>query len=111
MKSPYPKIALQGIDGLIFIRAQEILYALADGNYTHVHLTDNRTSKVLRKLKEVEQLLSGENFLRIHRSHLINLEHVLRFQNDPDMVIMSNNNALEVSRSRKADFIEHFTRI
>ncbi len=111
METKYPKIALQGINGLMFVRKQEILYAIADGNYTYVHLTDNRTTKVLRKLKEVEQLLFGENFLRIHRSHLINLEHVISFQNEPDVVVMSNEKSLEVSRSRKAYFIEKFTRI
>lgn len=111
MESNYPKIALQGINGLIFVQKHEILYALADGNYTHVHLADQQTVKVLRQLKEVEQLLSGGNFLRIHRSHLINLKHIIRFENESNTVIMSNNNALEVSRHRKAEFIEKFTRI
>ena len=111
MNTQYPQIALQGINGLIFVQKREILYALANGNYTHVYLADLRTVKVLRKLKDVEQLLSGGNFLRIHRSHLINLRHIIRFQNESNTVIMSDNNALEVSRHRKAEFIEKFTRI
>lgn len=112
MNSNYPKIALQGIEGLIFIRKEEILYAIADANYTHVYLTQERKTKVLRKLKEVEQLLSGESFLRIHRSHLINLEHAISFnQEDSGAVKMSDGKFLEVSRSRKNYFIEKFTRI
>ena len=46
----------------------DILYAIADGNYTEVYLTGGRVMKVLRKLKEVEQLLSGGNFLRIYKN-------------------------------------------
>lgn len=112
MKTTYPKIVLQGVGGLMFVRKHEILFALADGNYTEVHLTDNRKVKVLRKLKEVNQLLSDENFIRIHRSHLINLEHVLKFNaNDSESVLMSSGESLAVARNRKAAFIEKFTRI
>ena len=112
MEIKYPKIALQGMDGLMFVRKNEILYALADGNYTLVHLTRNRKVKVLRKLKEVGQLLSDENFIRIHRSHLINLEHAVSFNaDDSGAVMMSNGESLVVARNRKAAFIERFTRI
>lgn len=105
----YPKIALQGIDGLTFVRSDEVLYAIADGNYTHVHLTNNRVSKVLRNLKEVNELLSGDNFVRIHRAHVVNLEHVIRLDNEE--VLMTDGKSLALARDRKADFIEKFTRI
>lgn len=110
MKSKYPKIALQGLDGLMFVREKEILYALAEGNYTKVHLTQNRSVKVLRKLKEVGQLLPAENFVRIHRSHLINLEHIVQLDAS-EAVKMSDGSTLDVARNRKATFIEKFTRI
>ena len=112
MEDKYPRIALQGIDGLIFIHKQEILYATADGNYTHVYLTKNRCVKVPRKLKEVSQLLSNDVFIRIHRSHFINLEHVIKYSGGiGSEVLMSNDTVLPVSRNRKAYFIEKFTRI
>lgn len=110
METTYPKIALQGTNRLIFVQKHEILYALADGNYTLVRLTDNREVRVLRKLKEVNQLLSDENFIRIHRSHLINLEHIISFDGN-DNVIMAGGSSLSVSRDRKVVFIEKFTRI
>ena len=110
MTSRYPKIALQSTQGILFVRKQEILFAIANGNSTVVHLTENRKTKVPRKLKEVSQLLAGENFIRIHRSHLINLEHVVQF-NGNDSVIMNNGVALPVARHRKAAFIEKFTQI
>ena len=107
----YPNIALQGIDGLVFVTKDEILYATADGNYTQVQLNDNRNIKVLRQLSEVEQLVSGEPFFRIHRSNLINLEHVIRLSSDDDTVLMTNGASLPLARDRKAGFIEKFTRI
>lgn len=110
MDSKYPKIALQGIDGLMFVRKTEVLYAIADGNYTLVHLTEDRKVKVLRKLKEVSQLLSDEVFLRIHRSHLINLEHVIQLD-ELEMIVMDDGNRLALARNRKMNFIEKFTKI
>ena len=112
METKYPKIALQGVDGLMFVRKQEILYALANGNYTLVYLTNGRMVKVLRKLKEVGHLLSDENFIRIHRSHLINLGHVIKFNTEhSEAVMMSNGESLAVARNRKVTFVEKFTRI
>lgn len=110
MESNYPKIALQGTDGLMFVKKTEVLYAIADGNYTHVYLTKSRKAKVLRKLKEVAQLLSDVNFIRIHRSHLINIEHIVQLD-DSEMVEMCDGFKLTVARNRKTNFIEKFTRI
>lgn len=110
MEAKYPRIALQGTDGLTFVRKAEILYAIADGNYSHVYLTNGRKVKVLRKIKEVCQLLPDENFIRVHRSHLLNLEHVIRL-NENEKVMMSNGESFAVSRNRKVNFIEKFTRI
>ncbi|MFK8010383.1 MAG: LytR/AlgR family response regulator transcription factor [Saprospiraceae bacterium] len=110
MNYDYPQIALQGIEGLMFVRPDEILYAIADGNYTHVHLTQNRQTKVLRQLKEVEDLLPSEKFIRIHRSHVINLDHVIRL-GDNETILMTDGQELTLARDRKMDFIEKFTRI
>lgn len=106
------RIALQGTNGLLLIQESEILYALAAGNYTQVHLVGNRKVKVLRKLKEVSQLLSHENFVRIHRSHLINLEHATQFdQKGIETVLLTNGEALPVARNRRNHFIQCFTKI
>lgn len=106
----YPKIALRAEDGLLFVHKGEILYALADGNYTQIQLTNNRSVKVLRKLKEVNQLLADEYFIRIHRSHLINLEHIESYDDD-ESILMSDGTQLAVARHRKASFLKKFTRI
>ena len=111
MKTSYPKIALQGIDGLIFVREEDIIHANADGNYTEVILLDQQKVRVLRNLKEVEQLLSSEKFVRTHRSNLINLDHITRYDPENNSVLLSNGDSANVARDRKAEFIDKFTRI
>jgi len=112
MAEQYPKIALQAEEGLIFIRKNEIVSAIAEGNYTSICLLGSRKFKVLRKLKEVSEILGEDNFIRIHRSHLINLIHVIRLvENQKELVLMSDGSEWPIARNRKSDFIEKFTRI
>ena len=108
--SNYPKVSLKGIKETIFVNPKEIIYALADGNYTIIHLTNKRTVKILRKLKQVDQLLSNENFIRIHRSHLINLEHLKKYD-ERELVEMSNGQKLSISRTCKGSFTQKFIRL
>jgi len=106
----YPKIALRTVDRLLFVHAKEILYAIANGNYTQIYLTNDRSVRVLRKLKGVNELLTDEHFIRIHRSHLINLEHIQSYDEE-EVIVMNDGKRLPVARHRKANLIEKFTRI
>ena len=106
----YPRIALRTVDRLLFVHPEEILYAIADGNYTQIYLTNDRSVRVVRKLKGVSELLTAEHFIRIHRSHLINLEHIQSYDDD-EVVVMNDGKRLAVARHRKAKLIEKFTKI
>ena len=52
-------------------------------------------------------MFSGENFFRIHRSHLINLEHLVKYvKGEGGYVEMSDGSKAEVSRRKKSDFMD-----
>lgn len=57
----------------------EILYLVAEGNYINVVL---RTGKLLTRMtfSEMEQLLPPQNFVRVHRSYIVNKDHVDRIE-------------------------------
>jgi len=111
MKAKYSKIALQETGGLVLVRENEIVHAVAAGNYTEVHLSGNRKIKVLRKLKEVVQILPEDYFMRIHRSHLINLEYATQFDQTNAKVTLSNGAIIPIAQNRRGNFISRFTRI
>lgn len=112
METTYPKIAFQAANGMVFVRKNEIIHAEAAGNYTLIYLTNNRSVRVLRKLKEVHELLPDDNFIRIHRSHLINLEHVVNFEKiEKDTILLNDETTVTVSRNRRNHFLEKFTKI
>lgn len=105
-------IAITTNTGLTFIQRAEIMYCLSDGSYAHIYLEGGRKLTVSKNLKEVTATLNDERFVRIHNSHLINLDHIHSFiNNNYNCVKMSNGEELAVARNRKKEFLELFTKL
>jgi two-component system LytT family response regulator len=101
------KVGIPDGDGLVFINLADIIRCDSDGNYTYFLLTSGKKIIVSRTLGEYEQMFAEDNFFRVHRSHLINLEHVKKYiKGEGGYVIMSDNSQVEVSRRNKNEFLE-----
>lgn len=101
------KLAIPISDGLIFIKANEILYCKASGNYTEIFMNDGKKHLVTRQLKEYEDILESMDFFRIHHSFLINLNCIKSYvRGDGGYVIMSDNTTIDVSRRKKEAFMD-----
>ena len=108
-QSPPKKIALPTTDGLEFVEAANIIHCQSDGNYTHIFLKDGVKFLICRTLKETEESLPANDFLRIHHSHTINLNHIRKYvKGDGGYVIMMDNTSINVSRSRKEELLRLF---
>jgi two-component system LytT family response regulator len=103
------KIALPTQDGFELLPVHNIISCESDSNYTNVYLKNGRKILVSRTLKEIEELLEGHCFLRVHHSHVVNLEEVARYiRGEGGYVIMSDNSTINVSRSRKEALLKRF---
>ena len=103
------RVALPTMEGLEFIEADDIIHCQSESNYTHIYLTNGSKLLISKTLKETEELMKDFNFLRVHHSHLINLNHVQKYvKGDGGYVIMSNDDAVNVSRSRKELLLRAF---
>jgi len=101
------KMPLPTMQGYDLITIAEIIYCEGISNQTLLVLEGGKEIVVSMTLKECEQMLTPYNFFRIHKSHLINMKHVVRYvKNNDGMAIMSNEKALNVSKSFKEKFIE-----
>ena len=113
MKNQKPtasRIALTTNDGMIFVTTDDILYCEAESNYTTVVLND-RKIVVSKTLKEIDEALSGADFFRIHNSFLININQIQKFvRGDGGYVIMNDGKSVGISRSRRQDFMEMFSK-
>lgn len=101
------KMCIPVMQGFQVIDLNEILYAEAENSYTILHLSGKRKIVSTRTLLEYENLLADTNFLRIHRSFLINPDYITSYQKgDGGIVTMSNGIEIEVSRRKKDYFLE-----
>ncbi|MDX1477031.1 MAG: LytTR family DNA-binding domain-containing protein [Saprospiraceae bacterium] len=105
--SPLPNIALPTIDGYEFVKVDQIMYAEAESNYTHIHLVTRKKHILSRTLKEVEAMLTGHHFVRIHQSFLVNLTHVSKYMKGAGgYVILTDGSTLNVSRTYKSRLLQ-----
>lgn len=112
-KSPkLEKISVPLFNGYQLLKIQDIIRCQSDNNYTTFFLASGKPLIVSKSIKEYEELLEGSDFVRIHRSHLINMLHVEKFiREDNGYVIMSDKSTIEVSRRKKEEFIERLQSI
>ena len=100
------KLALPTSDGLVFVKIDEIVYCEAEGNYTQIHLTNGTKHLVSRTLKEYDDMLTEQDFFRIHNSYLINLNLIKNYvRGEGGYVVMTNGKSLDVSRRKKESFL------
>mgnify|MGYP001815646560 CR=1 FL=1 len=103
------KIVLKNQESIYLFSTDEIVRCESDGSYTIFESIDQQRILVSKVLKEYDHLLSGSGFLRVHRSHLINLKHIKRFdKQDGGYVIMSNDSQVPVSTSGREKLLELF---
>lgn len=108
----FSKIALPVSDGLLFVEINNICMLKAEGAYTYVFLSDGSNLLVSKKLKFFEDLLaSRKNFFRTHRSHLINLNFIKRYNRFESYIEADSGTSIPVSKERKKEFEESFREI
>ncbi len=101
------KIAISDTDGLVFLDISDIIRCHSDGSYTTIYLTEGKKMVVSKPIGEYEDLFNEENFFRIHRSHLININHIKKYlKGEGGYVLMSDGAEVEVSRRKKNEFME-----
>lgn len=101
------RIGLQLGDGLLFVELNDIMYLKADGSYTHIQLQNGEKYTVTKKLLEYEKLEHWGDFMRIHRSHMVNLNHIRRLlRQDGGQLIMRDGEQFGISPDRKAELLE-----
>ena len=101
------RISIPTAEGLQFINLEDIVYLEASNNYTNIYLSTRQKFLVSRTLKDLEEILPPETFLRIHHSNIINKCFVERYiRGEGGQVVMRNGNVLDVSKRKKAAFLQ-----
>lgn len=103
------QIKLHYSNKLVCIPTEKIVRLQADCNYTIVH---THTHKYIssRTLKHYEGILDNKIFIRIHKSHLVNILHAkgLDIKANYNAVAFDGGKNIEISRRKVKDVIEKF---
>lgn len=94
------KLAVPTISGAVFFSTSEIIRLEGEGNYTRFYLTGERKYLSAKTMKEYEEILVHHDFLRIHKSHLVNRIFIDNYKNE-GTILLKDQTALPVSRQRK----------
>ena len=98
------KLALAGANEVKYVQLDEIIRLQAESNYTRIFLADKKVFVSAKTLKEYDEILQGHQFLRVHKSHLVNPAHIRSYEKQ-GMLIMSDGAEVEVAR-RKKEFLQ-----
>ncbi|HPF12484.1 MAG TPA: LytTR family DNA-binding domain-containing protein [Flavobacteriaceae bacterium] len=103
------KITIPLQNGFEVMEVGEILYCQADDNYTRIFLAEKK-KLVSKTLKYFEDILSVSGFARIHKSYLVNVNHIVEYRKGKGgSVVLSNGKEIMVSPSRKKELLSYFS--
>lgn len=107
IKSTDKKIVLNDSESIHFIKISEIIRCEADGAYTKFVFLQRKEILVSSTLKEYEEMLVPYGFSRVHNSHIINLNKIIRFdRKDGGFLVMENNDTVPISKRKKDELAQ-----
>lgn len=101
-------ITLNTSNNLYKVPCNEILYCESEGNYTTVFSNDDKKIVASKTLKDIEGMLPIENFIRVHRSFLVNRNYIFEFNKIKNEIILKGGVSIPVSKGKKQELLEEF---
>jgi two-component system LytT family response regulator len=102
-----PKIILSTAEKINVVKVDDILRCASDNYYTMFYFTNGQKLLVSKTLKENEELLKDQHFIRPHKSHLVNTKYIKGFlKQDGGYIIMTDGTNIPVSRRKKEATID-----
>lgn len=106
------KVVLKHARGFNCVDMNTIVRLEADRNYTVVILDTQKSIVVSRTLNNFEAVLDMDVFVRIHKSHIVNLNYMSGYlYDDAGYVVMRGEKKIEVARRRLHSFLEQVQRL
>lgn len=100
------KIVLSGSGALNIVKIGDIIRCEVVRNYVVIHDINGNQYIVSRSMKECEEILEPAGFIRVHQSHLINIEHLRRYiKGEGGEVEMFDGTRVDVSRRLKDNLL------
>ncbi|MGJ8744269.1 LytR/AlgR family response regulator transcription factor [Polaribacter sp.] len=100
------KMVIPSTEGLEFVKIANIIHCEGIDGYTKIHFTTHKPILSSQSIGHFNKLLKNQDFYLVHKSHLINLEHIEKYLNE-GYVLLSANHKVPVSRNRRQEFLNN----
>lgn len=102
------RIFISTQDGLIFVIVDEIVCVAADSSYSEFYMTNGSRIISSKGLSVYEEILKNRFFIRVHKSYLINLKHIKKYQRGRSgCLTMVNGMVIKVGDSKKDELLKY----
>lgn len=103
------KIILKTQENIYLTEVANIIFCESDGCYTRIYTNNGEKILISKPLKEYDELLRDAGFFRVHKSYLINLRHIKRFEKtEGGSIVLSNGHKLPVAMRKKEELLDLF---
>lgn len=101
-------LSVPSLNGYLFLKVVNILYIKASGSYTEISSLGKKAITVSKNLKYFEGALeSFPQFVRVHRSYLINVHQLKKFDKaDRGIIVMNDDAEIDLARERRDAFFK-----
>lgn len=103
------KIGIPNVKGIDYLKAEDILYFEGINKYTKV-VTKEYSIMSSYNLGEFKKIVDETLFFQVHRSYIINMLHVKRYETTGS-IIMEDNMQIPVSKTARSEFMAMFSKI
>jgi len=104
---PSSKLALHTTEQILVTDIKDIIRLESTGNYTQFYFADGSKILITKTLKTYDSLLTKAGFMRVHQSHLVNLEYVKAYvKTEGGYLTMKDDSMVPVSVRKKPLVVE-----
>lgn len=96
------RLAVSVKEGVFLLEPRDIICLEGLSNYTKFSFTNQKQLLAAKTLKEYDEILSEHHFIRIHKSYLVNKDHIKRMDNE-GILWLTNNISVPISRRKKEE--------
>ncbi|MCK5537676.1 MAG: response regulator transcription factor [Bacteroidales bacterium] len=89
-------------DTNIYLKHEEIVYFISDGNYTEVYLENGNNIIIKTNLGKIEKMLSKKIFYRVSRKLIVNIFKILSVSKKKKHITFSSTNINELAIPQKS---------
>jgi len=102
------RIVLKTSENIYIISVKDVIRCQSEKNYTYFYFKNRERIIVSKTLKDFDEILTEFGFMRIHRSHLINLSYIDRFEKmEGGILIMKDGSRVDVSHRKKEALLSY----